>query len=210
MTENLEYNSTREKLIIAEYGRHIQKMVTYCAQIEDPQERVETAKAIVSIMSGICNMRKDINGEFNRKLWDHLYIISDWKLEIEGPFPAPDRETVALSPTQLEYTQHRVRIRHFGSNIQRLIDKTLELEEGESKEATKLAIANQLKKSYLRWNTDSVADTLILRQLEVLSDGNLKLPMDTVLVTVAPPPKKEPQQSSGGRRKKVMKTKRRR
>ena len=186
MIDNLEYNSTREKLIISEYGRNIQKLAEYCVTIEDREERLAMATHIVGIMTEMSQITKDNSGEHNHKLWDHLHIITDWKLDIDGPYPAPEKTIRKSAPEQLSYNDHKIGIRHYGGNLALLIDKACELEESPEKEATVLAIANQMKKSYLKWNRDSVNDRLILNQLDILSDGKLSLPESTILMTVIP------------------------
>ena len=172
MTNALEYNSERSKLIIPEYGRHLQKMVEHTVSIEDEQERNKVAKSIISVMGNMNPHLRDVP-DFQHKLWDQLFIISDFKLEVESPFPKPTREMLAERPEMLQYPENNPKYRFYGNNIKRMIDAAKDYEEGDLKEALVLTIANHMKKSYLNWNRDSVDDEVILNHLTELSNGKI-------------------------------------
>ncbi|QTD37854.1 DUF4290 domain-containing protein [Polaribacter batillariae] len=174
MTFDLEYNSERPLMIIPEYGRHIQKMVDHCVALEDEEERNKMAKAIVDVMGNLQPHLRDVP-DFKHKLWDQLYIMSDFKLDAKSPYPIPSREELQEKPERLPYPKYASKYRYYGNNIQTMIDVALSWEEGEKKEALVYTIANHMKKCYLNWNKDTVDDAIIFNHLYDLSDGKLDL-----------------------------------
>lgn len=174
LVDNLEYNTDRNHLAIPEYGRHIQKMIEQAVVIEDAEERLKTAKSIIAIMGNLNPHLRDVP-DFQHKLWDQLFIMSDFKLDIEAPFPIPTRESIYKSPEPLAYPQNFPKYRFYGNNIKRMIDEALEWEEGEKKEALILTIANHMKKCFLNWNRDTVNDEVIFNHLFELSNGEINL-----------------------------------
>ena len=176
----MDYNSTRERLIIPEYGRNVQKMAEFVVSIEDREKRTNLAKALVSIMAQLHPDQRD-TADYKRKLWDHLHIIADYKLDIDGPFPAPSPEERQEKPQRIPYPQENIKFRPYGKNIAKIIEKACLFDDGAEKDALVKNIANHLKKSYLNWNRDSVNDELITDHLRELSHGKLKLSEDTRL-----------------------------
>ncbi len=176
----MDYNTTRDKLIIKEYGRNIQKLIQSAIQIEDKEKRTEYAKMIVSVM-GTMNPGIRDSGDFRHKLWDHLHIMADFKLDVDSPYPPPSQDTLNKKPEPLQYKNSHIRYRMYGVNIVGMIQKAVEYEEGEEKDALIKTIANHMKKSYLTWNRDSVSDDLIAEQLKILSGGKLLLKDDMKL-----------------------------
>lgn len=174
MEFDLEYNSERPHLIIPEYGRHVQKLIDNCVAIEDPEERNKMAKAIVDVMGNLQPHLRDVP-DFKHKLWDQLFIMSDFKLEAESPYPKPEREELAAKPERLAYPKYDSKYRFYGNNIQTMIDVALTWEEGEAREALYFAIANHMKKCYLNWNKDTVDDHIIYNHLLDLSKGKIDL-----------------------------------
>ena len=174
MTNELEYNSERSKLIIPEYGRHIQKMVEYTVEIPDDEERNRMAKAIISVMGNLNPHLRDVP-DFQHKLWDQLFIISDFKLDADSPYPKPSPEMLAERPERMNYPQNFPKYRFYGNNIKRMIDVANSWEEGELKEGLIFTIANHMKKSYLSWNKDTVSDSVIYDHLFELSGGRINL-----------------------------------
>lgn len=170
----MEYNSQRENMVIPEYGRNIQKMIELTAKMEDREERTKAAYAIVGIMAQINPSIKD-SSDYMHTLWDHMYIMAKFKLEVDGAYPPPSQEILSRKPDQIPYSINRIRFRHYGKNIENIIKVANEFEEGPEKEALIQAIGNQLKKSYLNWNRESVSDETIAANLNDLSDGKLKL-----------------------------------
>ena len=172
--EALEYNSERSKLIIPEYGRHIQKMVEHVVNIENDEERNQQAKAIISVMGNLNPHLRDVP-DFQHKLWDQLFIISDFKLDVDSPFPKPNRKKLEETPDRLDYPLNFPKYRFYGNNIKRMIDEAIKMESGEMKEGLVFAIANHMKKCYLAWNKDTVEDSVIFDHLFELSEGKINL-----------------------------------
>lgn len=174
LVENLEYNTERSKLIIPEYGRHFQKMVDHAVSIEDDVERNQVAQAIISVMGNIQPHLRDVP-DFHHKLWDQLFIMSDFKLDVESPFPITSKETLQKRPEPLGYPQNFPKYRFYGNNIKRMIDVAVKWEKGDKREGLEYAIANHMKKCYLNWNKDTVDDQVIFKHLYELSDGAIDL-----------------------------------
>ena len=171
---NLEYNSEREHLIIPEYGRHLQKLIEQATIIEDDEKRNKAAKYIIQVMGSLNPHLRDVP-DFQHKLWDQLFIMSDFKLTADSPYPIPSREVLQLKPDVLKYPQNFPKYRYYGNNIKYMIDVANKWEEGEMKSALVKVIANHMKKSYLSWNKDTVKDDVIFEHLYELSDGKLNL-----------------------------------
>ena len=180
----LEYNTQREKLIISEYGRHIQKMVDYAANLNDRVERQKMAEGIIDLMGELNPHLRDVD-DFKHKLWDHLFIMSDFKLDVNSPYEKPELEKLYEKPEPLAYPNSKIRFNHYGKVVEMMILEACKMEEGELREKLTLAIANQMKKSYINWNRDSVEDKLIFKQLKQLSNGQLSLSENTELASVA-------------------------
>ncbi|MEL6810366.1 MAG: DUF4290 domain-containing protein [Bacteroidota bacterium] len=174
MIDNIEYNTERPHLIIPEYGRHIQKMVGHAISLEDKEARNNCAKSIIAVMGNLNPHLRDVP-DFQHKLWDQLFIISDFKLDVDSPYPKPSREELAERPEPLEYPQNHPKYRFYGNNIKRMIDVAISWEEGDKKDGLVLTIANHMKKCFLNWNKDTVEDAVIFEHLFELSGGKLNL-----------------------------------
>lgn len=174
LVEQLEYNTERPQLIIPEYGRHFQKMVDHAVSIADPVERNNIANAIISVMGNLQPHLRDVP-DFHHKLWDQLFIMSDFKLDVKSPFPITSKEILQKRPDPLEYPQNFPKYRFYGNNIKRMIDVAVEWEEGDKRSGLEYAIANHMKKCYLNWNKDVVDDRTIFKHLLELSDGAIDL-----------------------------------
>ena len=144
----LDYNSLREQLIIPEYGRHLQKLIALAVDLKDKEERNKAAKHIISVM-GVLNPHLRDVAEFQHKLWDQIYIMSDFKLDIDSPFPLPTRELLQQRPDKLPYPQKRPKYRFYGNNIMKMIEKCLELAPGKERNALITLTGNQIKKDFL-------------------------------------------------------------
>jgi len=179
----MEYNTKRNKLHMPEYGRHIQKMVAHSITIKDNDERNKCAKSIIRVMGQLNPHLRDV-ADFKHKLWDHLYIISEFKLDVESPFETPTPESVNSKPDRIDYPKKEYKRRHYGKTIQLMINEAIKYKDGDEKNALIRLIANQLKKSYLRWNKDSVSDEQIDSDLKRMSNDKLKLPEGIKLVEV--------------------------
>ncbi len=174
LVENLEYNTERSHLIIPEYGRHFQKMVDHAVSIEDKEERNKVAQAIISVMGNLQPHLRDVP-DFQHKLWDQLFIMSDFKLDVDSPFPITSKEVLQQRPEPLEYPQNHPKYRFYGNNIKRMVDVAVKWEKGDLRDALEYAIANHMKKCYLNWNKDTVEDSAIFNHLMELSDGQINL-----------------------------------
>ncbi len=174
MVENLQYNNERSQLAIPEYGRHIHKMIQQVLAEEDKEQRNKQAQAIIGIMGNLNPHLRDV-ADFQHKLWDQLFIMSDFKLDVDAPFPKPNAEVLAAPPTPLEYPQSFPKYRFYGNNIKGMIDVVVDWEEGELKEALVYVIANHMKKCFLNWNKDTVEDQVIFDHLAELSGGKIVL-----------------------------------
>jgi hypothetical protein len=175
---NLEYNSERQRLLIPEYGRHLQKLIDQATIIEDAETRNKAAKYIIQVMGSLNPHLRDVP-DFQHKLWDQLFIMSDFKLDVESPYPIPSRDVVQLKPDVLQYPQNFPKYRFYGNNIKYMIDVANKWEDGEMKNALVLVIANHMKKSFLSWNKDTVKDDVIFEHLYELSDGKINLLQST-------------------------------
>ena len=174
MIENLEYNTVREELIIPEYGRHIQKMINYASSRESKEERNKLANSIISVMGNLQPHLRDVP-DFQHKLWDQLFIMSDFKLDADSPFEKPSKEVLNAKPEPLSYPQSFPKYRFYGNNIKIMIDEAVKWDAGEMKEALVLTIANHMKKCFLNWNKDSVKDQVIFDHLYELSETKIDI-----------------------------------
>ena len=170
----MEYNTNRTKLLMPEYGRNIQQMVEYCKSLPSKEERNEVAKTIVEFM-GQRNPHLRDEENYKHKLWDHLYILADYDLDVDAPYPFPTREELDQKPNRMDYPSFDNEYKFYGKSILQLIDKAIELEEGEEKEALIQVIANNMKKSYNVYNKEHVQDEVIFRHLKELSQDKLDL-----------------------------------
>lgn len=170
----MEYNSVREKLLLPEYGRNIQQMIQYTVNIQDREERNRAARTIVQVMAQTIPNSKELE-DYHHKLWDHLYIISEYKLDVDAPYPMPDPNEVEAKPEKLIYPQKSIRYRHYGKNVEYFIERAREMEDPEMKDKFIEVLANLMKRSYLNWNRDSVNDELIKEHLSEMSKGELQV-----------------------------------
>ena len=171
---NLEYNSERQHLIIPEYGRHLQKLINQATNVQDDLERNKLAKYIIQVMGSLNPHLRDVP-DFQHKLWDQLFIMSNFQLQVDSPYAIPTREVLQMKPDILAYPQNHPKYRYYGNNIKYMIDVANNWEEGDLKSALVKVIANHMKKSYLSWNKDTVTDEVIFEHLYELSDGKIDL-----------------------------------
>ncbi|EGV43848.1 DUF4290 domain-containing protein [Bizionia argentinensis JUB59] len=174
MIDHLEYNSEREHLIIPEYGRHLQKMINYAKTRETKEERNKLANAIISVMGNLQPHLRDVP-DFKHKLWDQLFIMSNFELDADSPYGMPSPEALNERPENLPYPQNFPKYRFYGNNIKTMIDVANTWEEGELKDALIFTIANHMKKCFLNWNKDTVEDDVIFEHLRELSGGKINL-----------------------------------
>ncbi|WP_163444877.1 DUF4290 domain-containing protein [Flavobacterium columnare] len=174
----LEYNSERKSLVIPEYGRHLHNLINQAITVESREERNKLAKYIIGVMGGMNPHLRDVP-DFQHKLWDQLFIMSDFQLDVDSPYPIPTREVINMKAAPLAYPQNFPKYRFYGNNITYMIDKANEWENGDLKNALIRVIANHMKKSYLSWNKDTVTDAVIFEHLYELSGGKINLSSST-------------------------------
>ena len=171
--ENMEYNTTRSYLTMREYGRHIQKMVDYLLTIEDKEKRQRNAMSLIELMGFLNPHLKNVE-DFRHKLWDHLFLISDFKLQVDSPYPIPTRETLKARPEALGYPKRYPKFNHLGKNIEVVINKALKEENPEKRQGFANAIAYYMKLTYSNWHKELVHDDNIQTELNIMTDGQLE------------------------------------
>ncbi len=176
----MEYNSGRSSLIISEYGRNIQKMIEYACTIKNEEERNNAAQAIVAVMGSLNPHLRDIV-DFKHKLWDHLFIISNFKLDVESPYPKPSPQALKAKPKKIHYPSNKIRFKHYGKTMELMINEIRNMEDGPSKNQLSITLANFMKFQYLNWNKDTVEDQVIFDHLKELSKGDITLDENTKL-----------------------------
>lgn len=169
-----DYNTQRNRLVLPEYGRNIQRMVEYIMRVEDREERNHLAKAIIAIMGNMNPHLRDIS-DFKHKLWDHLAIMSNFQIDIDSPYEKPTTKILTEKPRKVPYKTNGIKFKHYGRVIELMIDEAIKMPDGREKDELTKIIANHMKKSYLTWNRDVVDDELILKDLATLSRGKLRL-----------------------------------
>ena len=178
----LQYNSDRADLIIPEYGRHIHLMVEQTVDIKDKDERNKKAKAIIDVMGNLNPHLRDIP-DFQHKLWDQLFIMSNFKLDVDSPFEKPEEELLSKKPEPMAYPNNSPKYRFYGNNLKKMIDAAINWDEGEMKDALIFNIANHMKKCFLNWNKDTVDDNVIFEHLSELSEGKLSVKEELLPLT---------------------------
>lgn len=169
----MEYNTTRNEMSMREYGRHIQKMVEYLLTIEDKEERQQQAQVVIELMGFLNPHLKNVE-DFRHKLWDHLFYISDFKLQVDSPYPIPQKETYKQKPDPLPYPKRYPKFSHLGKNLEVIINKALNEEDPEKKAGFSNAIAYYMKLAYSNWHKELVHDDAIRSELNNITGGQLE------------------------------------
>jgi hypothetical protein len=182
-TPQFDYNSTRSKLILSEYGRNVQNMVKYIVALPTKEERNRYAQVVIDLMGFLNPHLRDV-ADFKHKLWDHLHIISDFQIDVDAPYPKPSPDVIHLKPEPLKYPHQRIKYKHYGKTIELMMEKAKTIEEPDRRQHMVQAIANFMKMAYVQWNKDSVADESILADLRAMSGGQLKLEENVNLARV--------------------------
>jgi len=170
----MEYNTSLPHLIIPEYGRNVQKMVHSIIEIEDREKRNHQANAIIEVMGNLNPHLRDVP-DFKHKLWDHLFIMSEFALDVDSPYGKPSKESFEEKPERIPYSKNDIKLRHYGKILPQIIDRAIELEDGDHKDIMVFCIANHMKKSYLTWNKSAVEDEVILKHLAKMSESKLEM-----------------------------------
>ena len=169
----MEYNTQRKPLALGEYGRYVQEMVEHTMSIEDREERNKAAQAIIQLMT-VMNPSYKGNDELINKLWDDLYVMSNFQLDVDAPYPKPE-PAVNIQAEKIEYPKGDFKYRHYGKSIENLIEVAKAIEDKDEQQALTQLIAHLMKRSYLNYNRDSVNEEMIIDQLKEMSGGLLKL-----------------------------------
>ncbi len=172
----MEYNTKRNPLTIPEYGRHVQKMIAHATTLTDKNKQQKCVDAIITFMGQMNPHLRDIK-EFTHKLWDHLHIMSDFKLNIDSPYPKPEIEKLTEKPKKMDYPKNKIRFSYYGNTIPNMISVAIQ-KKGAEKEILTGMIANQMKKSYILFNQGSVDNNIIKLHLKQLSNDQLKVSED--------------------------------
>ena len=172
--DDMQYNTQRKKMALPEYGRSIQNMVDYAVTIQDRAERQRCANTIINIMGNMFPQLRD-TPDFKHKLWDHLAIMSDFKLDIDYPYEVIRKNELETKPEPIPYPSGKIHYRHYGRTLEVLIKKACEMPEGDEKRNLVALICNHMKKDYMTWNKDTVDDQKIAEDLTELSEGRLQL-----------------------------------
>jgi len=170
----MEYNTTREKLILPEYGRNVQNMISHAMKIKDRSERNRAAQAIIEVMGQLNPHLRDVD-DFRHKLWTHLFLMSDFKLDVDSPYEIPQQEVLNEKPELMEYPSGKIKYGHYGKYTQKILNESSKIENAEDKEALKTSMGNFMKKQYLTHNNGAVENHVIAENLNELSNGELTL-----------------------------------
>lgn len=170
----MEYNTERNHLIIPEYGRNIQKMIEYACTIKDRDERNKAAMSIVAVMGALNPHLRDIT-DFRHKLWDHLFLIADFKLDVDSPYPKPSPQTFKIKPQKVPYPKSNIKYKYYGKTMELMLHAIGKMEEGPAKDQVIQHTANFMKLQYLSWNRDTVDDNVIFEHLKELSKNGIEV-----------------------------------
>ncbi len=180
----MNYNTQRGRLEMTEYGRNVQRMVEYLLSIEDDKKRNDQAKIVIELMGQLNPHLKNVE-DFRHKLWDHIIIMSDFKLNVESPYPMPEREKIFAKPKRIPYPQSEFKHRHYGKNIETLIEKAKAMEEPQKQQEFAEVIGNYMKLVHTNWNNETVNNIVIMEDLARMSGGELRLDDETNLDLLA-------------------------
>jgi hypothetical protein len=174
-----EYNTQRPHIILKEYGRNVQNLVEYIRSVPDKNKRTELATTLIELIKQLTPSLKD-QPENPQRLWDDLYIIADFVLDINNPYPVPEREILFKKPMKVNYPQSKVRYKHYGKNIEKLVKEALKKEDPQEKEEAIIYLGKLMKTFYGNWNKETLDDSVILNDIKLMSDGKLTLNIEKV------------------------------
>lgn len=183
MSELFQYNTQAKKLIISEYGRSFQDMVEHVLSISDRQKRLKMAEALISVME-ILNPGVKEQADFKQKLWDHLYIISDFKLDVDGPYPVPEKNKILQKPDKVEYPSLPIKFRFYGRNLQFMVNKATNIENTELKAEFLNLLASFMTNSSRNWNNENLNNQQLAEHLELISQNKLKVNPEELEITL--------------------------
>jgi hypothetical protein len=174
-----EYNTQREGITLKEYGRNVQKLVEYIRTIPDKEKRTEMATTLIELIKQLAPVAKEAH-ENPQRMWDDLYIIADFNLDVTTPFGVPQREILFKKPRKMEYPQSEVRFKHYGKNIERLVKEAIKKEDPAEREEAAIYLGKLMKTFYGSWNKEILDDSVIVKDIKILSQGKLVLDLDKV------------------------------
>ncbi|MCE2894310.1 MAG: DUF4290 domain-containing protein [Flammeovirgaceae bacterium] len=174
-----EYNTQREGIILKEYGRNVQKLVNYIRTIPDKEKRTKMATTLIELIKQLAPVVKEPH-ENPQRMWDDLYIIADFNLDIDNPFTTPDRTILFKKPRKMEYPQSEVRFKHYGKNVERLIKEAIKKEDPQEREEASIYLGKLMKTFHSNWNKETLDDSVIVKDLKNLSQGKLVLDLEKV------------------------------
>lgn len=172
-----EYNTSRNSMKISEYGRNIQQMIQVAVEEPNRDRRNVLAQALITLMGNLNPHLRDMD-DYKHKLWDHLFVMSDFKLDVDSPYPIPTKESIYSKPSMMEYPQQKIRFRFYGKSIEKMIAQAAEMEDGPVKSGFINLIGSFMKQSCRNWNEEMLQDEEILMHLEMLSGGRIKMTTD--------------------------------
>lgn len=175
-----EYNTQRPHIILKEYGRNVQKLVEYIRSVPDKEKRTELAFTLIELMKQLTPSVKEATPENPQRMWDDLYIIADFNLDLNNPFPVPQRDILFKKPKRMAYPQSNIRFKHYGKNIERLINEAVKLENPQEKDDAIIYLGKLMKTFYGNWNKETLDDSVIVNDIKSLSKGALSVSLDKV------------------------------
>lgn len=174
-----EYNTSRPDIILKEYGRNVQKMVEYIRSVPDRQKRTELAATLIELIKQLTPSIKE-QGDDPQRLWDDLYIMADFDLDLNNPYPVPEREILFKKPMKVEYPKNDIRFKHYGKNIEKLVQEALKKEDPQERQDAIIYLGKLMKTFYANWNKEPLDDSVILRDIQMMSGGALNMTIDKV------------------------------
>lgn len=202
----MKYNTQEKNLPMPEYGRAVQKMVDHAITIEDRAERQRCANTIIAVMGNMYPQLRDMP-DFKHKLWDHLAVMADFKLDIDHPYEVSNAEALHPTPQRIEYPKGNIRYLHYGRCVQEMIQKACEMPEGEERMQLLRLIAAQMKKEYILWNKENVEDRKIFEDIYEYSNGQIRLDADQLNLGVYRAPSQQNQKNQKNRNGQYRKNK---
>lgn len=176
----LDYNTQRDHLKLREYGRNVQNLVAHLQSITDKEERSKKANTLVELMKLINPDLNKESSENDQKIWDDLHVISDFQLDLDGPFPKPDKEVLCKKPDRLRYYSNEIKYKHYGRSVELMIEQAIAMEDPKEQEGAVVSIGRLMKGFYQTWNKDAIEDEQILKNIKQLSGGKLDINIETV------------------------------
>lgn len=200
MLQDYNYNTQRKRMALPEYGRSVQNMVDHALTIEDRAERQRCANTIVNIMGSMFPHLRDVP-DFKHKLWDHLAVMADFKLDIDYPYDIVKPDYLTVKPDRIPYSNGKIRYRHYGRSIEMLIAKAVEMPEGPEKKQLIRMVASHMKKDYITWNKETVEDQKIFDDICEMSGGAIQLSEENMRIGINAPQQQSQRQYAQQRKR---------